>query len=208
MAKPFSKCLGKIVLMAAAVLWAGCDDSERNDGSAKQDSLKLKRSAKVFVTKAVADPGTMDSVISAGLLYGSPGGSLLEERGVAIVPAKSEIILSENSSLDSEKILKIICKRIDGYLQHRYNTYLVRTYRFYKRVFNGEIILKLTIAANGSVEKIQIVSSTTGYEEFDESIQRAVSRWKFPKVKSGETVATFPIRFYEYAVTFPSLQSK
>ncbi len=208
MAKLFSKCLGKIVLMAAAVLWAGCDDSERNDGSAKQDSLKLKRSAKVFVAKAVADPGTMDSVISAGLLYGSPGGSLLEERGVAIVPAKSEIILSENSSLDSEKILKIICERIDGYLLHRYNTYLVRTYRFYQRLFNGEIILRLTIAANGSVEKIQIVSSTTGYEEFDESIQRAVSRWKFPKVKSGETVATFPIRFYEYAVTFPSLQSK
>ena len=71
MAKLFSKCLGKIVLMAAAVLWAGCDDSERNDGSAKQDSLKLKRSAKVFVAKAVADPETMDSVISAGLLYGS-----------------------------------------------------------------------------------------------------------------------------------------
>ena len=40
MAKLFGKCLGKIVLMAAAVLRAGCDDSERNDGSAKQDNPK------------------------------------------------------------------------------------------------------------------------------------------------------------------------
>ena len=31
MAKLFSKCLGKIVLMTAAVLWAGCSDSEKNE---------------------------------------------------------------------------------------------------------------------------------------------------------------------------------
>ena len=41
MAKLFSKCLGKIVLMTAAALWAGCSDSEKSDGAAKQDNPKL-----------------------------------------------------------------------------------------------------------------------------------------------------------------------
>lgn len=41
MAKLFSKCLGKIVLMTAAALWAGCSDSEKNENTAKQDNPKL-----------------------------------------------------------------------------------------------------------------------------------------------------------------------
>ena len=42
MAKLFSKCLGKIVLMTAAVLWAGCSDSEKNEAAAKQGSSEVK----------------------------------------------------------------------------------------------------------------------------------------------------------------------
>ena len=42
MAKLFSKCLGKIVLMTAAALWAGCSDSEKNEAAAKQDSSEVK----------------------------------------------------------------------------------------------------------------------------------------------------------------------
>ena len=42
MAAFFDKCLGKIVLMTAAALWAGCSDSEKNDDAAKQDSSEVK----------------------------------------------------------------------------------------------------------------------------------------------------------------------
>jgi hypothetical protein len=41
MARLFSKCLGKIVLMTAAALWAGCNDSEKADDTTKQDDSVL-----------------------------------------------------------------------------------------------------------------------------------------------------------------------
>ena len=72
--------------------------------------------------------------------------------------------------------------------------------------FEGEIVFKLIIVADGTVKDIQIVSSTTGYKEFDEDIQKAVNRWRFPKVKSGETIVTFPITFQENTVEIKSSQ--
>jgi TonB family protein len=74
--------------------------------------------------------------------------------------------------------------------------------------FEGEIVFRLTIVADGSIKDIKIISSTTDYTEFDGEIQRAVGRWKFPKVKSGETVVTFPVRFYENTEWSSSSQSK
>lgn len=41
MAKIFGKCLGKIVLMTAAALWAGCSDSEKADDTTKQGDSVL-----------------------------------------------------------------------------------------------------------------------------------------------------------------------
>jgi len=51
--------------------------------------------------------------------------------------------------------------------------------------FEGKNVLKLTIAADGTVK------------EFDENIRTAVSRWMFSKVKSGTTVVYVPIHFFE-----------
>ena len=44
---------------------------------------------------------------------------------------------------------------------------------------------------------ISIASSTTGYGEFDGEVKNAVSRWKFSKVKSGNTTVTIPFTFSE-----------
>ncbi|MBQ5404057.1 MAG: TonB family protein, partial [Bacteroidales bacterium] len=63
--------------------------------------------------------------------------------------------------------------------------------------FQGKIVLKLTIAADGSVKESSIKKSTTGVKEFDENIRTVVSRWTFPKVKSGTTVVYVPIQFFE-----------
>ena len=64
--------------------------------------------------------------------------------------------------------------------------------------FQGKIVLKLTIAADGSVKESSIKKSTTGVKEFDEEIRKAVSRWTFFfKVESGTTVVYVPIHFYE-----------
>ncbi|SHK87314.1 TonB family C-terminal domain-containing protein [Fibrobacter sp. UWEL] len=57
--------------------------------------------------------------------------------------------------------------------------------------------LNITIAPDGDVSKISVASSTTGYSEFDGEIKSAVSRWKFSKVKSGNTTVTIPFDFSE-----------
>jgi|GEM_PF-3054113 len=233
MAKFFSKCLGKIVLMTAAVLWAGCDDSERNDGSAKQDNPKFvhpwdmkkffdekpegnllekrekRRLDSLRDTGRQIDSGVTalygvyvaDSMVFANASAKKPPNS----KGLVEFPDREKIQVAKESSLDKESVFNVLASYTPG-LRHIYSIkYLMKNP---DKHFDGEIVFRLTVVADGSIKDIKIISSTTDYTEFDGEIQRAVSRWKFPKVKSGETVATFPIRFYEYAVTFPSLQSK
>jgi len=233
MAKLFSRCLGKIVLMTAAALWAGCSDSDKRDDSAKQENARFDHpwnTKKFFDEKnngnllekkkkrrldslrnieELIDSGVTalygvyvaDSMVVANASAKTPQNS----KGLAEFPVREKISVAEGSSLDKESIFNVLVSFTPG-LRHIYSIRYLK--KNPDKHFEGEITLKLTIAADGTVKDIQIVSSTTGYKEFDENIQKAVNRWRFPKVKSGETVATFPIRFYEYAVTFPSLQSK
>ena len=233
MAKLFSKCLGKIVLMAAAVLWAGCDDSERNDGSAKQDNPKLVHpwdSKKFFDGKPVGnllekkEKRRLDSLRDTGRLIDSGVTALYgvyvadsmvfanasakkppNSKGLVEFPDREKIQVAEESSLDKESVFNVLASYTPG-LRHIYSIkYLMKNP---DKHFDGEIVFRLTIVADGSVKDIQIVSSTTGYKEFDEDIQKAVNRWRFPKVKSGETVVTFPITFHENPIEKKTTQSE
>ena len=222
MAKLFSRCLGKIVLMTAAALWAGCSDSEKNDDAAKQDNPKLihpwdtkkffdekpegnllekkekrrldslKNIGKLIDTGVTALYGVYvaDSMVVANASAKTPQNS----KGLAEFPVREKISVAEGSSLDKESIFNVLVSFTPG-LRHIYSIkYLMKNP---DKHFEGEIVFKLIIVADGTVKDIQIVSSTTGYKEFDEDIQKAVNRWRFPKVKSGETVVTFPITFHE-----------
>ena len=208
MAKIFGKCLGKIVLMTAAALWAGCSDSEKSDSAAKQGNPKLvhpwefsehveqKRAEKIV-------PGNINDDLW-GCLYGCG-------RDVTIVTksrgnAKFSFVNVESAdkqALDQERYLKVARQRTGG-LRHVYNKFLKKK----ADTFAGEITLKLIIDEVGSVKKIQIVSSTTDYTEFDEEIKTLLSRWIFPKVESGEAIAVFLIKFYENAEKSSSSQLK
>jgi len=63
--------------------------------------------------------------------------------------------------------------------------------------FNGKVTLKFTIAPSGDIISIDIVSSTTGYSEFDNAIKDMVSKWKWKAIKSGNTTPTIPFSFTE-----------
>ena len=63
--------------------------------------------------------------------------------------------------------------------------------------FQGKVTLKFTIAPGGEIISIALASSTTGYSEFDNEIKNTVGRWKFSKVKSGNTTVTIPFTFTE-----------
>ena len=91
------------------------------------------------------------------------------------------------------RIKRVFQQRSPG-LKHIYRKFIKKNPN---NTFDGVITLKLTIAADGRVRKSSIKGSTTGVKEFDEEIRKAVSRWTFPKVKSGTIVVYVPIRFYE-----------
>ena len=91
------------------------------------------------------------------------------------------------------RVERVFRLRVPG-LKHIYCKYLKKNS---DNTFEGVITLKLTIAADGTVKESSIKKSTTGVKEFDEEIRKAVSRWMFTKVKSGNAVVYVPIRFYE-----------
>ena len=90
-------------------------------------------------------------------------------------------------------VKRVIRQRTPG-LRHLYGKFLKKNP---DNSFEGEITLKLTIAADGTVKKSSIKNSTTGVKSFDEEIRNAASRWIFSKFKSGKTVVYVPIHFYE-----------
>ena len=91
------------------------------------------------------------------------------------------------------RIKRVFQQRSPG-LRHIYRKFVKKNSA---NVFQGKIVLKLTIAADGTIKESSIKKSTTGVKEFDENIRTVVSRWTFPKVKSGTIVVYVPIHFYE-----------
>ena len=226
MASLFGKCWNRFVVLAAAVLWAGCSDGDKNaDKSLEQEKGKTEQS--FDVKKENDGKSHKDSVLETlkkiqkatkeleveltgtTLLYGcrpengcsvkidENGIPVIDEkylqgraRGVAKAPTYEELSVAGGVDADKALILKNIRLRIPG-LRHVYNKHLKRN-----PSFSGTIVFRLNINADGTVQKVQIDSTTTGNKAFDEEVRKAVGRWNFPKKNSGE-VATFPIRFYE-----------
>ena len=128
----------------------------------------------------------------AGLLGGGGGGIATKAKGSIRTPSERDIDMGAGGgSRSAADIMKVVRQRTPG-LRHIYNKFLKK-----KPGFQGKVTLKFTIAPGGEIISIAIASSTTGYGEFDGEIKSAVSRWKFSKVKSGNTTVTIPFTFSE-----------
>lgn len=125
-----------------------------------------------------------------GLLGGGGGGIATKAKGSIKTPSERDIGTS-GGSRSAVDIMKLVRQRTPG-LHHIYNKFLKK-----KPGFAGKVTLNITIAPDGEVTSIKIASSTTGFDEFDGEIKTAVSRWKFSKVKSGNTTVTIPFDFSE-----------
>ena len=128
----------------------------------------------------------------AGLLGGGGGGIATKAMGSIKTPSERDIDMGAGGgSRSAADIMKVVRQRTPG-LRHIYNKFLKK-----KPGFQGKVTLKFTIAPGGEIISISIASSTTGYGEFDGEVKNAVSRWKFSKVKSGNTTVTIPFTFSE-----------
>ena len=128
----------------------------------------------------------------AGLFGGGGGGIATKAKGNIKTPSARDIDMGAGGgSRSAADIMKVIRQRTPG-LRHIYNKFLKK-----KPGFQGKVTVRLTIAPGGEVISISVVSSTTGYGEFDDQIKSAVGNWTFSKVKSGNTTVTIPFTFSE-----------
>lgn len=127
----------------------------------------------------------------ADMLGGGGGGIATKAKGSIKTPSERDIDVGSGGSRSAAEIMKVVRQRNSG-LRHIYNKFLKK-----KPGFSGKVTLKFTIAPDGEVISISVASSNTGYAEFDGEIKTAVSRWKFNRVKSGNTTVKIPFTFSE-----------
>lgn len=226
MASLFGKCWNRFVVLAAAVLWAGCSDADKNaDKLPEQEKVNTEQS--LDVKKENDEKARRDSVLETlkkiekatkeleveltgtTTLYGcrpENGCSVkIDENGIPVIDEKylQGRARGVAKAPTYEELSVVSGVDSNGALVLR--TIRQRTpglrHIYNKHLkrnpsFSGTIVFRLNINADGAVQKVQIDSTTTGNKAFDEEIRKAVSRWNFPK-KNSEDVATFPIRFYE-----------
>ncbi|MCF0224041.1 MAG: TonB family protein, partial [Fibrobacter sp.] len=135
--------------------------------------------------------GGIEGSIS-GLIGGASGALSTKAKGNLRTPSAKDIDMGSGSGNRSvTDIMKVVKRRTPG-LRHIYNKFLKKN-----PGFAGKVTLKFTIAPGGEVIQNTIISSTTGYGEFDQEIRNAVSGWNFDKIKSGNTTVTIPFTFSE-----------
>ena len=210
------------MLLAAAVLWAGCSDGDKNaDKSLEQEKGKTEQSLDVKkedYEKAHRDrvfKASIDSVLkSVGnlsthgttTLYGvardcrdCPLG-LEKEFAEKLIKEKAKGVTKAPTFEELSLERGVYDDRVSFLRPIRQRTpglrHIYNKHLKKSPSFSGTSVVRLNINADGTVQKVQIDLTTTGNRAFDEEIRKAVSRWNFPKKNSGE-VATFPIRFYE-----------
>ena len=128
----------------------------------------------------------------AGLLGGGGGGIATKAKGSIKTPSMRDVdIVAGGEYRSTTDIMKVVRQRTPG-LRHIYNKSLKK-----RPGFQGTVSLKFTIASSGEIISISIVSSTTGFDDFDREIQNDVGRWLFSKVKEGKTTVTIPFTFSE-----------
>lgn len=126
-------------------------------------------------------------------LFGASSGRIsTNTKGKFTLPSPKDIDMGAGtSSRSASDIMKVVRNRTPG-LRYIYNKFLKK-----KPGFQGKVTLRFAIAPGGEVIQISIVTSTTGYDDFDYEIKEAVRRWTFNKVKSGNTTVTIPFTFTE-----------
>ena len=128
----------------------------------------------------------------SSLLGGGGGAISTSAKGKIRPPSARDIDMGSGGGTRSKtEIMRVVRARTPG-LRHIYNKFLKSN-----PGFAGKVTLRFTISPSGKVIKIKKAASTTGVAAFDSAVMKKVRRWKFAKIKSGNTTVTIPFTFTE-----------
>ncbi len=123
-------------------------------------------------------------------LSGQKGDTGIEIRHISINGITPISDLSTRKMRSYESIKEVVTSRRGG-LDFIYKKALRSN-----PILKGVVILEFTIAEDGDVTGIRIVSSTVNDLSFEKQILQRIRSWKFPPYPgSGNTVVTYPIKF-------------
>jgi TonB family protein len=207
MAKNFSKYLGKIALTAAAVLWAGCSDSELeadepiSQTNVQVKSQKVQKQPKKGLLDAVQvfKPGyhpiiELPKLSGVTPLYGCCKTEKeyledfsFEEEGVFVEVSKWTK-LGKKSNRD----FKIIEKKIRGEAKVLFDFY--KSFFEKNRLYRYSVFLKVSLDKKGVVKNIEVDSPKMEYAAFENQIVDYVKNLRF----KGFASSTFSLNFNFY----------
>ena len=180
-----------IVIACVAFIFSGCNEEKglvENSSSSNESESSQDSSEHDYYNRGYEGSGPFfGDQVESNIL------SAYKLRRFVKKPSERDIKVKNKNGAHRtvSDIKKIIRMRVPGLL-HVYNKNL-------KKIpgLQGEIALKFTIAPEGKITDVSIVSSTTQNSKFDAEIQQLVGSWVFFRVKSGETTVTIPFTFFE-----------
>lgn len=89
-------------------------------------------------------------------------------------------------------------KKLNEILEQNTQTHSLKIYNeFLKKRprFNGKIVVRITVQPSGDVEKVEIVSSTANYPEFEKAISDDLMQWKYDSGDYLQCIFTVPLTF-------------
>ena len=201
-----------IVIACVAFVFSGCNEEtsrqmESSNSTVTKESVKSQRiNAKTdtnsnWYRRGKPIPGFNEERKTTFFHCDSPVMSCFPDnppvknmyKGHVKIPSLSDIKVKNENGANrfASDIMKIIRQRTSG-LHFVYDKYLKKN-----PGFHGKITLKFTIAPEGKITDVSIVSSTTQNSKFDAEIQQLVGSWVFHRVKSGNTIVSIPFTFFE-----------
>lgn len=184
-----------IIVVSVSLVFSSCkEEKEQTEISSSSVVVQEEKSQKNKTENVTDfDKGGIENMVHEILYAPSLDYGRNVKRGTVNYPSVRDIDLKNENGANrtASDVLKFFRQRTPG-LRHVYRKHLKKM-----PGFQGQITLKLTIAADGEITDVSIVSSSTQNSKFDAEIQQLVGSWVFFRVKSGETTVTIPFTFFE-----------
>ena len=202
-----NSALGKIDFATDGLIGEDVDPNEKNMVDVILAGLGGESLKKTRGGRSGGDGDRMDAVGGIGLGnqgragFGTGRGSIAGKMtvgangkgtGVAVrtptisVPKPTDVELGgEAGSRSPESILRVIRSHIGGF-RYSYEKALKQNPEI-----GGKISLKFTIAPDGTIVSIDVVSSTTGVASLDDEIKDKARRMKFDSIEKGNVTVTY-----------------